>query len=92
MEWIAIVTPTAIWANAVWASPYLKTYRHRMSFFLSVIADLLLFGLAKMQPSPSADVIFWSFCAVLAAMLASLVWPPAKATNKHKSRRKRYGG
>jgi len=85
MEWLAIVTPPAIWLKAVWASPFLTTYRDGLSLTLSVSAGLLAFAGLK-----------WSFmplliCAgvVLAAMLVAMLWPPADAATERKRSNKR---
>lgn len=49
MEWVAPVTPSLIWANAVWVSPFLKTRRHRFSGCLSLSSRVLMFASLRLD-------------------------------------------
>lgn len=72
MEWLAVVTPLAIWLKAVWASPFLTTYRDGLSLTLSIFAGVLAFAALKWSYVPLL------ICSgiVLAAMLVAMLWPP----------------
>lgn len=84
MEWLAIIVPSALWAQAVWASPFLRTHRHRLSGILSILAGLLLFAALKMQ----LLLLFWIGCAVLGSMLATLLWPAPCNRQEPRARQK----
>jgi hypothetical protein len=72
MEWLALFVIPAVWAKAVFASPYLKTRRHGFSAALACVASLLLFVSLR----SSRDVFpigFGAACIVTAAMFATLL-------------------
>jgi len=85
MEWLAIVGPPAIWLNAVFASPYLKTHRDGVSLSLSILAGLLAFAYLKLGDL----TLFICSCCALGAMLFSMLLPPRNAALKQKSVTKR---
>ena len=81
MDWLALVTPPLIWANAAWVQPFLKTYRHRLSGMLSLAAGGLMFAALRVA-DPTFHVVLALSGLALAAMFASLLWPPRIADKK----------
>lgn len=73
MDWLALLVVPALWAQAVYASPFLKTGRHGLSLGLAVIAGLLMFGSLRMS-NPASVALFIGGSIAIAAMIVSLLW------------------
>ena len=73
MDWLALLAIPALWAKAVFASPYLTTRRHGLSFALACIASLALFA-ALRSGHAAFPMIFGAACIATAAMFAALLW------------------
>lgn len=86
------IFPPAIWAQAVWASPYLKTYRHRSSGFISLLAGLLM-AIAVGIKHEYFLMPFTLGCLAMLAMLVVMLWPiaatqqPPRDSKRRKRRR-----
>jgi hypothetical protein len=75
MDWLALLVIPALWAKAVFASPYLTTRRHGLSAVLACVASLLLFASLR-SDRELFPPIFGGACIVTAAMFAALLWRP----------------
>lgn len=71
---LALLTPPAIWAKAVWASPFLKTHRHRVSGVLSGFTGLLMCGSMNVDDA-TFPVLLWAAAVAMIAMFGALLWP-----------------
>jgi hypothetical protein len=71
---IAFACPLAIWAQAVWASPFLKTYRHGKSGFLAVLSGALL-AAAILYDNSEFPILFIGAALTMAFMFTALLWP-----------------
>ena len=75
---IAFAAPIALWANWAWASPYLRTSRHKITGFLAITSDLLL-ALAPLFGGHwiiALSLGGFFFCATFLLM----IWPRSKKT------------
>ena len=81
MDWLALVTPPLIWAKAVWVSPFLKTYRHRLSGALSLVVGGMMFAALRLD-DPTFPVLLGVSALALVAMFAALFWPPRISDTK----------
>jgi len=81
VDWLALVSPSLIWAKAAWLSPYLRTHRHRLSGMLSVIAGGLMFASLRLD-APDFPALFGAATVALAAMFVALFWSPRASRNK----------
>jgi hypothetical protein len=84
MEWLAIVTPPAIWLHAMWG-PYLKTYRDGLSLTLSFLAGLIAFAALKLHYLP----LLICSGVTLGAMLVAMLWPPVAVAARQRRPSKR---
>jgi hypothetical protein len=73
---LAFVVPPAIWAKAVWASPFVKTHRRGLSGCLSFATGSLL-GASVLGHNPWFPVLFGGALITMTATLIALLWPPA---------------
>jgi hypothetical protein len=78
---LAFLLAPALWAKAVWGSPYLKTYRRGLSGLLSAMTGLLLV-VAFQGHDPGFRVWFIAALVSMAAMLIALLWPPSSARSE----------
>ena len=81
--WIALFVPSLLWAQAVWASPFLKTYRHRLSALLSIGPGIIMFAALSVRSTYSVPLIITG-TAMMAAMFAVLLWPKKVTQPKRK--------
>ena len=72
--WIALFVPLLLWAQAVWASPFLKTYRHKHSAILAVAAGMVMFA-ALSSSSTYFMPLFIIGAAIMVATFVVLLWP-----------------
>ena len=72
MDWLALIAIPALWANAVFASPYLTTRRHGLSATLACVASLFLFASLR-SDHKVFPVIFGAACIITFAMFAALL-------------------
>jgi len=84
-EWIALFVPLLLWAQAVWASPFLKTYRHKHSAILAAAAGMLIFS-ALSSSSTYFMPLFIIGAATMVATFVVLLWPKRAAAPKRKAR------
>ena len=75
MDWLVLIVIPALWAKAVFASPYLATQRHGLSAALAGVASLFLFASLR-SDQKTFPVIFGATCIITAAMFAALLWRP----------------
>ncbi|WP_156106039.1 hypothetical protein [Sphingobium sp. ba1] len=76
--WIALFVPLLLWAQVVWASPFLKTYRHKHSAILAVAAGMVMF--AALSSSPTYFMpLFIIGVATMVATFVVLLWPKKTA-------------
>lgn len=83
MEWLALVTPPLIWAQARWASPFLKTHRHGMSASLSLLAGCLAFTSLRLD-RPAFPILLVAAAVASAAMFVAMFWSPTRARTNRK--------
>jgi hypothetical protein len=83
---MAFLAAPAIWAKTVWASPFLKTYRHGVSGLLSLLAGALMVASLHGGDNPVLPVFLVGAAIAVAAMFVTLFWPPAKGSRKRKVR------
>ena len=83
--WIALFVPLLLWAQAVWASPFLKTHRHRSSALLSIGAGIMMFAALSVRSTYSIPLIITG-TATMAAMFAVLLWPKKVTQPKRRGR------
>jgi len=83
--WIALCVPLLLWAQAVWASPFLKTYRHRPSALLSIGAGIMMFAAVSVRSTYSVPLIILG-SATMTAMFGVLLWPKKVPQPKRKAR------
>ncbi len=69
------IGPPAFWAQAAWASPFLKTYRHGMSGLLSVFAGLLL-AASFSYDSAAIPILLVATGVTMVVMFLTMLWPP----------------
>jgi hypothetical protein len=75
MDRLVLIVIPALWAKAVFASPYLTTQRHGLSAALACVASLFLF--ASLHSDKTAfPVIFGAACIITAAAFAALLLRP----------------
>ena len=82
---VALAGPPAIWANMVWASPFMKTNRHGVAGFLALLSGALMAISVSGGDTPSSPIFLIGAAIAIAAMLAALFVPLAK-TRKRKVR------
>jgi len=75
MEWWAFAILPLIWAKAVWLSPNVKTYRHRLSAAFSVLAGGLLFASLRLERS-AFPILFGAAILAGIVMFVALLWAP----------------
>ena len=73
MDWLALVAPPLLWAKALYASPFARTQRRRLSFTLAVLTGLLMFWSLRVDDESFLPV-FVAGCLALLAMAVSLFW------------------
>jgi hypothetical protein len=73
MDWLAIVVLPAIWATAVYATPYVKTHRHSLSFALSLLAGLLAFASLRVGSEQLFVALFALACLTATAMFVAML-------------------
>ncbi len=83
--WIALFVPLLLWAQAVWASPFLKTYRHKHSAILAVAAGMVMFA-ALSSSSTYFMPLFIAGAATMVATFVVLLWPKREVEPKRKAR------
>jgi hypothetical protein len=83
--WIALFVSILLWAQAVWASPFLKTYRHKQSAILAAAAGMVMFA-ALSSSSTYFMPVFIIGVATLAATFVVLLWPKKAAQPKRTAR------
>jgi hypothetical protein len=83
---VAFLAAPAIWANMVWASPFTKTYRHRLSGLLSLMTGVLMVASLRGGDTPNSPTLLIGAGITFAAMFLTLVWPPTRDTRKRKVR------
>ncbi|QGP79149.1 hypothetical protein [Sphingobium sp. CAP-1] len=83
--WIALFMPLLLWAQAVWASPFLKTYRHGPSALLSIAAGSTMFAALFVRSDYSVPLIVTG-TATMVAMFFVLLWPKKVAQRKRRVR------
>lgn len=72
--WIVLFVPLLLWAQAVWASRVLKTYRHKHSAILAIAAGMTMFA-ALFFSSTYFMPLFIAGAATTMAMFVVLLWP-----------------
>lgn len=72
---VGFIAPPAFWAQAAWASPFLKTYRHGMSGLLSVFAGVLL-AASFSYDSPVILILLVAAGLTMVVMFLTMLWPP----------------
>jgi hypothetical protein len=82
---IAFAGPVAIYTQAAWASPFLKTYRHGISGALAVLSGLFLMASLR-DGRPVVVILLIAAAVAMAAMLVTLLWPPTLRPVKRKVR------
>ena len=75
MDWLVLIVIPALWAKAVFASPYVTTQRHGLSAALACVASLLLF-ISLRSDHGTFPAIFGAACIVAAATFIALLWQP----------------
>ncbi|MBB6228643.1 hypothetical protein FHS79_002833 [Polymorphobacter multimanifer] len=85
MEWIAFLAPSFLWFNLAFTSPFLTTYRHRLSGMLSVLSGMLMFASLRLD---TPEHLLWLSGAAVAmmTMFVALLWKPAGKEPKRKVR------
>ena len=81
LQILATLTPTLLWAKAVWLSPFLRTHRPCLSGVLSLLAGALMSASIAMDDR-ARPVLFGASGLVLAAMFATLLWPHRDITDR----------
>lgn len=84
-EWIALFVPLLLWAQAIWASPFLKTYRHGPSVLLAIMSGLTMFVALSTRSTYSVPLIITS-TAMMVLMFSVLLWPKKVTQPKRKVR------
>jgi len=68
------MSPLLIWAIAVYGSPFLRTYRHRLSGGLSLFAGALMFASFRLD-DPTFPILLAAAGTALLIMFVALLWP-----------------
>jgi len=71
---LALLTPPLMWAKAAWASPFLKTHRHRISGLLSIFAGLLMCG-SLVVDDATFPILLCAAAIAMVSMFGALLWP-----------------
>jgi hypothetical protein len=82
----AFLAPPALWGKAVYASPFVKTYRHGVSGLLSLLAGALLVATIYGGDNSLYPYSLIGAGVLVLAMFVTLCWPPAKDSHKRKVR------
>jgi hypothetical protein len=80
MDWLALLVVPAIWALAVFASPFVRVRRHSVSLPLSIIAGLLGFASLRVASEQIFAALFVSAGLVTAAMFVVMFWPERRTS------------
>jgi hypothetical protein len=74
MDWWVAAIPPLLWVTVAWLSPFLRTYRHRLSGGLSLVAGGLMFASLRMDNS-AFPILLSSAGVALTLMFLALYWP-----------------
>jgi len=88
MDWIALIAPPLLWIRYLWDSAPIKTYRHRLSGSLSILAGILMFVAIRLDWL-GFRIVFGAGCVVMVAMVLTGLWPPRLEQPKRKNKWKR---
>ena len=81
MDWLLFVGPPLLWVQAVYASPFLKTYRHSWSAMMSILAGALLLLSARLDEA-AFPFAFWAGASTVGAMIITLLWAPSRRSKR----------
>jgi hypothetical protein len=87
MEWLTLLAPLMLWLKIMWAEPYAKPHRRRLSLALSIAAGLLAFAGTKLN---CVTLVIFSFIP-MAAMLIAMFLPLANDEAGQRRAKKRTG-
>ena len=73
---VAFLGPPVLWAKAAWATPNLKTYRHRISGSFSLLAGVLMATSVLSERHALAALV--GAAISLTAMIGIMLWPPQR--------------
>jgi hypothetical protein len=76
MEWFAVLTPLLLWVMLTFASPFLKTYRHRLSGMFSGLSGVLMFASLRLD-AQEMPLLLCGAAVAVGSMFVALLWSPA---------------
>ena len=75
VEWIALLAPPLLWVKLAFVSPFLKTYRHRLSGMFSVLSAVMMFASLQVD-TPELPLFLCGAAVAMLAMFIALLWKP----------------
>ena len=83
MGWWIAATPPLIWATVAWLSPFLRTYRHRLTGMLSLVAGALMYASVQFD-DPAFPILLSLAAGTLTLMFIGLLWRPRASPGAQK--------